>query len=216
MEGFKSGRNTVLIVAHNGGETPGPAALLFQARIELANRAALTLATGPDWQWSKTVPDAQGHYPTDPMDWQAAVPVKNQKVWAAVEPALRRALRDEPSEMVRASLVAANPLQRSLGRPNREQIVSLRPEQVTTLEAIDLANGAGLADLLRQGAKGLTATTGSTGDLVESIYRRALTRPPTPAEKTEFISALGPMPSTQKIEDLLWLVVLLPEFQFVR
>src|SRR4029453_13612357 len=32
-------------------------------------------------------------------------------------------------------------LMRSLGRPNREQVVTVRPEQLTTLQALDLANG---------------------------------------------------------------------------
>ena len=37
---------------------------------------------------------------------------------------------------------------RSLGRPLREQIVSMRPTDLTTLEAVDLANGPTLAALL--------------------------------------------------------------------
>ena len=45
------------------------------------------------------------------------------------------------SPPARASLVKSDLLQRSLGRPNREQIVSMRPNELSTLEAIDLANG---------------------------------------------------------------------------
>src|SRR5205814_4382621 len=53
---------------------------------------------------------------------------------------------------VRASLVPADALMRSLGRPNREQVVTTRPDQLTTLQALDLSNGQILADLLTRGA----------------------------------------------------------------
>ena len=43
--------------------------------------------------------------------------------------------------MVRAALLKSNDLMRALGRPNRDQIVSMRPSDLTTLEAISLANG---------------------------------------------------------------------------
>ena len=39
---------------------------------------------------------------------------------------------------VRATLVDCDPLMRSLGRPNREQVVTTRPDQLTTLQALDL------------------------------------------------------------------------------
>jgi hypothetical protein len=131
------------------------------------------------------------------------------------------AARKLPSEapspsFTRASLVPADLLMRALGRPNREQIVSMRPDTVTTLEAIDLANGNQLAGLLKQGATELAAEKKETGAMVEELYLRALTRPPTSDEKSLLVSTLGPQPSAQAIEDLLWMILLLPEFQFVR
>ena len=47
----------------------------------------------------------------------------------------------EERKFIRASLVQANLLMRSLGRPNREQVVTTRPSQLSTLQALDLANG---------------------------------------------------------------------------
>ena len=54
--------------------------------------------------------------------------------------------------MVRAGLLNSDFLMRSLGRPNRDQIVSSRPEELTTLEAIDLSNGETFAKALQIGA----------------------------------------------------------------
>ena len=61
-------------------------------------------------------------------------------------------------EFLRSSLVALDPLLRSLGRPNREQIVTTRPDQLTTLQALDLTNGQLLSDMLAQGAAKLLKT----------------------------------------------------------
>ena len=41
---------------------------------------------------------------------------------------------------------------RSLGRPNREQVVSDRPAMLTTLQALDLSNSPLLAETLSRGA----------------------------------------------------------------
>ena len=56
---------------------------------------------------------------------------------------------------VRAALVKADPLMRSLGRPNREQVVTTRGDVLTTLQALDLSNGQILADTLARGAANL-------------------------------------------------------------
>src|SRR5262249_23894668 len=56
---------------------------------------------------------------------------------------------------IRASLVNADPLMRSLGRPNREQVVTTLPDQLTTLQALDLSNGQILGDTLARGAANL-------------------------------------------------------------
>ncbi len=52
----------------------------------------------------------------------------------------------------RASLVSCDLLMRSLGRPNREQVVSDRPSMLTTLQALDLSNSELLATTLERGA----------------------------------------------------------------
>src|SRR5262249_35131637 len=85
---------------------------------------------------------------------------------------------------VRAALVPANALLRSLGRPNREQVVTTRPDQLTTLQALDLANGQLLTDTLNRGARNwLKAHGGASGDgLIEDLYLRALCRRPTAEE----------------------------------
>ena len=119
-------------------------------------------------------------------------------------------------EPVRAALVVSDPLTRSLGRPNREQVVTTRPEELSTLQALDLTNGRILADLLDRGAKNLRKSGAKPDDLVVELYRAALSRKPTDQELATTRTLLGATPTDAAVSDLLWAVFMLPEFQFVR
>jgi hypothetical protein len=119
--------------------------------------------------------------------------------------------------MVRASLLKNDFLMRALGRPHREQIVSVRPAELSTLEAIDLNNGQLLATRLEQGASRLLAKSWPNHDALPTwLYLFALARVPTNAELLLAREVLGEKPTSQGVQDLLWAVLMLPEFQLVR
>lgn len=119
---------------------------------------------------------------------------------------------------IRAALVASDPLMRSLGRPNREQVVSTRPAELTTLQALDLSNGQILADLLARGAARLARDHADldTSALIDQVFRMALSRSPSETERKICRDMLEPGRSEQGLADMLWAVVMLPEFQTVR
>jgi hypothetical protein len=121
-------------------------------------------------------------------------------------------------QFIRASLVDADLLQRSLGRPNREQVVTTRPDMLTTLQALDLANGQILYDTLARGAANLLQANPqvTTDPLIESIYLRALSRHPTADEQSAAREIVGSPPTAESLADLLWIVFMLPEFQLIR
>jgi hypothetical protein len=125
-----------------------------------------------------------------------------------------------PSErqFIRAALVNADALMRSLGRPNREQVVTTRSDVLTTLEALDLSNGQILSDTLMRGAGNLLkANPKATSDqLTESIYLRALCRRSTTAELATGREIIGTSSTPESLGDLLWAVFMLPEFQLIR
>ncbi len=117
---------------------------------------------------------------------------------------------------VRAALVKNDFLMRSLGRPHRDQVVTTRPAELTTLQAIDLSNGDILAGYLSLGAKH-TASQGKSADqLIHWLYRFALSREPNAEELTILSEVAGDGRDLVAVEDLLWSVFMLPEFQFVR
>jgi hypothetical protein len=116
----------------------------------------------------------------------------------------------------RAVLAINDPLMRALGRPNREQVVTQRQTAATTLQALELTNGGELAGMLAQGAnKCIKECGGDGGRIVNSLYERSLCRHPTVEERETALQILGSPIRKEGVEDLLWSVVMLPEFQLV-
>jgi hypothetical protein len=109
----------------------------------------------------------------------------------------------------------------ALGRPNREQVVTTRSGAATTLQALELANGATLAKAMEEGAARLLADKPTAAVLIDRVYRRGLGRAPTAAEVKACRELLGADAATGRqvrvegVQDLLWAVTMLPEFQLI-
>ncbi|QDU73641.1 Planctomycete cytochrome C [Bremerella volcania] len=216
LTSLKKGANEILIVAKNAGSGPNAAGMLFEARLD-----DQVIASDETWQWTAQVPKGSGKFEKLPDDWQPAAVTKAQEVWMArLRPVMAQMLSqgiDGQRYMVRASLLKSDFLMRSLGRPNRDQVVSVRPLELTTLEAIDLSNGEALANTLRQGAKRLSQREWeSPRQFVTWLYHFALSRDPTEAELATLVDSLGPEMPAEAMEDVLWAVFMLPEFQLVH
>ena len=91
-----------------------------------------------------------------------------------------------------------------------------RPAELTTLQAIDLANGQIIADYLYKGARALEAENKPTGERIDWLFRHALARLPSPTEKTILADVASESAGNQEMEDLLWMVFMHPEFQIIR
>jgi mono/diheme cytochrome c family protein len=119
---------------------------------------------------------------------------------------------------VRAALVKSNELLRSLGRPNREQVVTIRSDVLTTLEALDLSNGEFFNEMLARGAGELLRAKprAAADELAAAIYAQALGRQPSSDERVAARELVGSPPTPEGLADLLWVVFMLPEFQLIR
>jgi hypothetical protein len=118
----------------------------------------------------------------------------------------------EPAAFVRASVVVADSLMRSLGRPNREQVVTTRPQDLSMLEALELTNGAAYAALMRRAGERLAA---DSIDPIETVFSGLLARSPTAEERAIAEAMLAEDSGPDGCADLLWTVTMLPEFQLV-
>ena len=138
---------------------------------------------------------------------------------AAFDAPVVRAVVDSSgaNRMIRTSLLKSDFLMRSLGRPMREQIVSMRPSELTTLEAVDLTNGSTLSNYLAQGATRLADRwSDDRSGLINHLTQFALSRSPVTEERIVLEAALSPAPTAEEIEDILWGIVMMPEFMLVR
>jgi hypothetical protein len=116
---------------------------------------------------------------------------------------------------VRASLVNNNPFLISLGRPTRETVSTSRESQSNLLQALELTNGDRFNSMIQRGAI-IWKNKYISGDvIIKEIYEQALGRAATKSEYTIAKKILGEDPTTDAIEDLFWIILLLPEFQII-
>jgi hypothetical protein len=220
---LKKGANTILVVATNAGQGPNPAGFFFDARVRDVTGKATEIISDATWQWTaKTPATKEGRLGAfEAKDWQPVTVVKPLAAWQqtihAQAPSLLAQGAAASDHSIRASLMKSSFLMRTLGRPNRDQIVTARPNDLTTLEAIDLANGATLSEAITKGAQRLLKTQPtSPAALIIGLYQQALCRQPSASELATAQALVGTAPTQQSLEDLLWAVCMLPEFQVIR
>jgi hypothetical protein len=104
----------------------------------------------------------------------------------------------------------------ALGRPNRERVVTNRLSPATMLQMLELTNGKKLAGTVEKGAKlWMNRKFDSSEDLIREIYRQSLGRAPSEKEMSLAVELIGSPARQEGVEDLLWSVMMLPEFQLI-
>ncbi len=115
----------------------------------------------------------------------------------------------------RASLVKNDIFLTALGRPNRENVSTSRSSQANLLQALELTNGLTFNTVLESGSKKLLQRYSNSDQIITELYRLCLGRPPGKAELKPAVEKLGALPSEEDIQDLMWAILLLPEFQLI-
>ncbi|MEC3879632.1 DUF1549 domain-containing protein [Parapedobacter sp. 10938] len=123
---------------------------------------------------------------------------------------------EESHSFVRAALVQNDPFLTALGRPSRENIISVRDGQATLLQAMELTNGSLLNETLIKGAQEWMATHRDADGLITAVFMQSVGRMPSEDERDVSRKILGEKMDATSVQDLLWSVVLLPEFQFIE
>ena len=94
--------------------------------------------------------------------------------------------------------------------------MTARQSTATTLQGLELTNGETLNKIVKRGAeKWLAGNKRSTGELVSDIFAKSLGRPPTKNELKIAGELVGSPAKAEGVEDLLWSVAMLPEFQLI-
>jgi len=216
---LRPGANEIRVLARNLGVAPNPAAFFLEGVVELEGGTIVKVASDATWEWRPALGDAADG--AQPANWQAAREVVEQGFLGAEVNSMIAssvaALRAEPEAFVRASLINADALMRSLGRPNREHVVTTRPADLSTLQALDFTNGGMMNAQMAQGARRLLDECAGDGDrIVDRAFALLLSRPPSVSERSLMLDFLGPMPTEEAVADAVWAMFMLPEFQMVR
>ncbi|MEX0321677.1 MAG: DUF1549 domain-containing protein [Puniceicoccaceae bacterium] len=215
--------NRILIVAENRGPKPNPAGVFCALRLEYADGEVEIIVTDETWKVSDSFPVAEhpGKLKLDALEWEQARVLADttwkEKTDTRTGKALATALASS-DHMVRSSLLKPNALMRSLGRPNREQIVTSRPSELTALEALELSTSGQLIEYLGGGAEKLlqSGVYGDRNALIEEIYLSLLNRYPTRKEVSVLRRTLGRKPDKDRLTDVLWAIVMTPEFFIIH
>jgi mono/diheme cytochrome c family protein len=228
---LKPGRNVIAVEAANhtpdnklpaADKTPSdaegnPAGFIFYARLRDGGRV-LDFTTDASWVWSKEKKEGweKPEFKLDDAKPAAEVGPASIEPWKLEKKLAGAMSMATVHGDVRTALVSSDPLTVALGRPPREQVNTTRPSGATTLQALELTNGETLNKLLKSGAeKVLAQKPASSRELVTRLYARGLGRKPTENELKLAEGLLGKTSGQEQVEDLLWALAMLPEFQLI-
>ena len=198
-----------------------PAGFAFVGKAWSGERLLWSGSSDASWRWADGVGPGWEKPGIDMTGWKTAAVLAGAErtVWKRGD-ALHALLRTdpEPGLRVRAALAEADSLTRALGRPDRDQVVTRRDSIATTLQALELTNGARLSAMLKGGAKTWLARpeAKSPDRLIDALYRAGIGRLPTAEERAVGRELIGSPADEEGVEDLLWIVTMLPEFQLIR
>ena len=209
-------QNIIAIKANNDGEIPNPAGVLFGLKIEYANGQLDSIFGDSKWV-------SLDEEPAENWKDYGYVDTSWQKVWTAGS--LERShwgrllnfnFDETDSTIIRAALVALDPFLKGLGRPVRENVTTSRESETTLLQSLLLSNNAFLMNAIKEGARAwMQKFSGDKTKTIRQIFNQSLGRDPNRSEEKLLLKAWQGELTQEKMEDLIWSIMLLPEFQFI-
>ncbi len=206
-------KNIIAIKGVNEGSIANPAGILLALRIIQQNGDTLLVTSNTDWKSTDKSPPPEWMTLNFEDDNWSKVRNYGSKHWDRL---VTLSFQESERPFARASLVRQHPFMKALGRPSRENVATTRADQATLLQALELTNGAYFNEVLKDGAeRWLSQNNLENEELAESLYLKAFGRVPSKKEIKTVTQTLGEQPSKEAMQDLLWAMVLSPEFQFI-
>ncbi len=218
------GLNLIAVAARNWPGAPekpeaeqsNPAGFWLYGRLRSEGK---TMDFGSDgsWLWAVDAPDGWFKLGFAAANWNHAAELGDADLapWKIGATLAETTANLGYSRGVRGALAANDSLMSALGRPNREQVVTSRPSAATTLQALELTNGASLAAELRHASEQMAAQNSEADPLVMKLFASAFGRAPSESERAISKEMLGSPVKPGGVEDLLWAMLMQPEFQLI-
>lgn len=210
--------NVIALKASNEGVIPNPAGLLFQLQIQYSDSTIVEIVSDRSWiTTADTLVQGWKSLEFDDKDWDKAWQAGSfqKSYWGQL---LDFTFDNKHSNLkiARASLVQQDDFMKTLGRPVRENVITNRNPDNTLLKALLITNSTLFHEHISKGAKILQEETSSEVEiLIDRLYQSILSRPPTRKERRLLQEALNQEDQLAALEDVIWTMFLLPEFQFI-
>jgi hypothetical protein len=94
-------------------------------------------------------------------------------------------------------------------------VATSRDNRPTTLQALELSNGDIMHKVVQNVGAKWASSKRTSDQLIEDLFQNAFLRKPTQDEKMAAAGLLGEKPSAANVADLVWGLVLQPEFQLL-
>lgn len=218
-EHLKTGNNLLAAEGTNGGTIPNPAGMLLNLRIRFAgDEQEVEVRSSDQWRATDQRPSKGWKAPDfDDRGWGSVRSFGNSRESGRWGQLLNFTHNLENQlEFSRASLVANDDFLKAMGRPTRENIVTNRQTEATLLQALELTNGEKLNEVIARGANRWVKEYDQAEDeMIEQLYLTAYGRAPKEKEVQVARQRLSPDPGEEEMEDLLWAIVMNPEFQLI-
>ena len=208
-----TGRRQVVLAVEATNRSSGPAGLRLAIAVWFVNeKAPLIVLSNANWLTSAEAPAGWEQSKFDDSKWaKPAVLGADVPPWGLINNFVlvesQTSQPGQPDPLVRAALVENDAFQNILGRPIRDQVNMSRPTATTLLQALTFANGHTFTDAIERAAKDWSTRSPDANARLDAIYHAVLLREPRADERT-FANAAP--------ADLLWSLVLTPEFQLIR
>jgi hypothetical protein len=221
---LREGPNVIAVAARNWPGAPdkpeadqaNPAGFWLYARVR-GEKSKMDFASDSTWLWTVDAPE--GWFKTEfaADHWTHAAELGNSDIapWNVGNTLAEATANLDYSRHVRAALADNDALMTALGRPNREQVVTSRPSAATTLQALELTNGPTLASELKRAGEEIAEQKLEADPLIAKLFASAFGRAPTQSERELSKDLLGSPVKATGVEDLLWAMLMQPEFQLI-
>ncbi len=221
---LRAGINLIAVAARNWPGAPdkqdadqaNPAGLWFYARIRDGS-TTMDFASDSSWLWTVDAPEGWFKPEFAAAQWNRAAELGESNInpWKLGRALAETTVNLDYSRHVRAALADNDALMTALGRPNREQVVTSRASAATTLQALELTNGPTLAAELKRASEEIAQQNLEAEHLITKLFASAFGRAPSDSERALSKDLLGSPVKPGGVEDLLWAMLMLPEFQLI-
>ena len=214
---LKAGKNIIAVEGENDGEIPNPAGLLMSLQVRYPDSSTVRVYSHSEWKSTDSLSEGKWYsLEYDDSEWAQTrryAGFYNTKWGRLPEFTHQEKISGTP---VRASMVMLDPFMKALGRPTRENVTTVRDDRATLLQALELTNGDFFTQTIQYAASRWIEDSGGNNEtIIREIYQRALGRAPTSKELSTAKKLIGEDLSQAGVEDFIWTVVMLPEFQLI-